>query len=306
VGALRCGSSKNALAALALGVTCLATAASGEPLAPTRPPPADCLTYMPRYGPNAGLLDWRDTVAVEHCDRIKRLWSLASRTYYGTPPQFFDGYVSAAQLPTDISISLPLLRVVFPERVFFDTARSELRPEAMEVVRVIAANLRMEPPDVVLFVAGHTDARGGRAYNQGLYVDRANAVADAILLEGVNVARVWRVGFGEDMPLRAGDDESAWGENRRVEFLFAARSEAVAVWLEDAQIDMLCQGRTAAEVDDCVNRLDLDTSYVAIETSQADLNLRAEGGGLFINPSGTNRYTINPTNRRPRQREGNQ
>lgn len=301
-----CGFFKANLALVAFGAIALAPGAFAEGLAPTLPPPADCLDFMPQYGASGGLLDWRETVAVEHCDRIKRLWSLASRSYYGAPPQFFDGYVSSAQLPTDINVSLPLLRVVFPDRVFFDTARAELRPEAMEVVRVIAANLRMEPPDVVLFVAGHTDARGGRAYNQGLSVDRANAVADAILREGVNVARVWRVGFGEDMPLRAGDDETAWGENRRVEFLFAARAEAVAVWLEDAQIDMLCQGRTAAEVDACVNQLDLDTPYVAIETSQTNLNLSTESGRRTINPRGTNRIIINPTNRRSRQLGVNQ
>lgn len=267
-------------------------------LEPTAPPRANCLDYIARGVSPHALYDWRDTLDVEHCDRIKRLWDIASFNAYAAPPQFFDGYVAAHDLPDDVQVDMPLLRVVFPDRVFFDTARAELRPEAWEVVRIVARNLQLEPPDVVLFVAGHTDHRGARDYNQRLSVDRANAVADAILSQGVNVAKVWRVGFGEDMPLRAGETEAAWGENRRVEFLFAARAEAVAHWLADAQIDMLCQGRTAAEANQCVRELDLRTDYVAIQTSQRVLDVAPERGGVRLNLQGTERITINPVNRR--------
>ena len=295
----KCGSAHFWIAAALTALSLIASVPQAEaaPLEPTRIQPQDCLTLL-MPGPRARLMDWRDTLGVEHCDRIKRLWSLAGASYGGAPPQFFDGFVPAYELPPEINSDLPLLRVVFPDRVFFDTARSELRPEAREVVRVIARNLQLEPPDVVLFVAGHTDPRGDKGYNQILSIERANAVADAILSEGVNVARVWRVGFGEDMPLRAGDDETAWGFNRRVEFLFAARAEAVAVWLADAQIDMLCQGQTAAEIDGCKRRLDLADSYVAIEHSETQLRLGAERDDRTINVRGTSRVTINPRNRR--------
>jgi len=281
-----------------LAMHAAAGASAAAALEPTTPPRANCLDYMAPQAAQHGLYDWRDTLGIEHCDRIKRLWDIASFNAYGAPPQFFDGYISARDLPADIQVDMPLLRVVFPERVFFDTARAELRPEAWEVVRDVARNLQLEPPDVVLFVAGHTDHRGARDYNQGLSIDRANAVADAILSLGVNVAKVWRVGFGEDMPLQAGDDERAWGQNRRVEFLFAARAEAVAQWLSDAQIDMLCQGRTAAEANECVRRLDLRTDYVAIQTNQRVLNVDAEQGGVRLYLQGTERITINPVNRR--------
>lgn len=282
--------------ASALCATAHANAAAA-PLSPTPPPAVNCLDYIPR-GASQGLYDWRDTLGVEHCDRIKRLWEISTLNALGAPPQFFDGAIAARDLPSDVRVDMPLLRVVFPERVFFDTARAELRPEAWEVVRIVARNLQLEPPDVVLFVSGHTDERGDRDYNQGLSVERANAVADAILSIGVNVAKVWRVGFGEDMPLRAGDDEEAWGQNRRVEFLFAARAEAVAVWLSDAQLDMLCQGRTAAEANDCVRRLDLRRNYVAIQTNQRLLDVNAQRGHVRVNPQGTARITINPVNRR--------
>lgn len=221
------------------------------PLQLVRPPPINCLDLLPPRASSDTLLDWRDTVAVEHCDRIKRLWNIAQYASDGPPPQFFDGYVGADRLPSAIGVPLPLLRVVFPDRYFFDTDQSVLRPQAQEVVRIIARDLQLEPPDTVLFVAGHADARGSREYNLNLSVERANAVANAILEQGVNVAQVWRVGFGKELPLRAGDNEAAWRQNRRVEFLFAARSEVVAAWMVTEQLALLCQGANADETQAC-------------------------------------------------------
>ena len=102
-------------------------------------------------------------------------------------------------LPVDV----PLLRVVFPERVFFDTAQWNLRPDAISVIDVVAESLRREPPDVAVFVAGHADSRGSRAYNFDLSLKRANAVSEALVRRGVGQAAIWRIGFGEAVPLRS-------------------------------------------------------------------------------------------------------
>ena len=228
--------------------------------------PADCLQYL-EYISASGIMDWRDMVEVEHCDRIKRLERI-SELSLGAEPQFFDASIAASRLPPNVGVRIPLLRVVFPERVFFDTDSSRLRPEAWEVARIIAENLQSEPPDVVVFVAGHADERGDRAYNENLSIDRANALAEAILGYGVNVASVWRIGFGEDLPLIAGSTDYAYGQNRRIEFIFAARPEPVAVWMADQQIDMLCQGKTSRETAKCKKQLDFKKGYEAVEVVQ--------------------------------------
>ncbi|TKV41570.1 hypothetical protein A0U87_20655 [Sphingobium sp. MP9-4] len=68
-------------------------------------------------------------------------------------------------LPANIAADVPALRVVFLERTtFFDTDSARLRPVAIEIAALIAENLRKEPPDVALFVAGHVDARGSYDY----------------------------------------------------------------------------------------------------------------------------------------------
>lgn len=228
--------------------------------------PADCLEFIKNIS-STGLMDWRDMVEVEHCDRIKRLERI-SELSLGAEPLFFDASIAANRLPPNVGVRIPLLRVVFPERVFFDTDSSQLRPEAWEVARVIAKNLQSEPPDVVVFVAGHADERGDRDYNENLSIDRANALAEAILGYGVNVASVWRIGFGEDLPLVAGSTRYAYGQNRRIEFIFAARPEPVAVWMADQQIDMLCQGSTSSETAKCKKQLDFEKGYQAVEVVQ--------------------------------------
>lgn len=223
--------------------------------------PANCLSLIPARN-ESGLHDWRDLVRVEHCDRIKRLLRISAHLPEGERPIFYDGSILADMLPSDIGVSIPVLRVVFPERVFFDTDSAVLKPAAIEIVAIVAESLHYEPPDVVMFVAGHADARAERAYNADLSVARANALAEAVLQRDVNVASVWRVGFGEDLPLVAGDGEYAWGQNRRIEFLFAARPEALARWLVDQQVDQLCQGRTRRETEDCRRGLNFRPRYV--------------------------------------------
>lgn len=244
----------------------------------------DCTVYLNNRGPSAdGLMDWRELVEVEHCDRITRLKRLTEQEY-GAEVQFFDGRVAADRLPPDVRVRIPILRVVFPERVFFDTDESVLRPEAWEVTRIIADNLRREPADVAVFVVGHADIRGDRQYNENLSIDRSNALSEAILGHGVNVASVWRLGFGEDMPLVAGTSDYAHSQNRRIEFLFAARPEAIPVAIEDILTGDLCQGRNAEEVSLCKTQVAPRNDYSAVETLTARRQVRASSRGVKTSP----------------------
>ena len=42
-----------------------------------------------------------------------------------------------------------------------------------------------------------------------------------VMLQGVGEGQLSTVSFGEERPAVAGDDESAWSQNRRVEILYA-------------------------------------------------------------------------------------
>lgn len=229
--------------------------------------PADCRSIIPARI-RGTIQPWQAYVQLEHCDRIKRLQRLSTMLPPDQRPRFYEGLVPASRLPASFGVDIPVLRVVFPERTFFDTADAALRQEAQQVVAIVSESLRNEPPDVALFVAGHADARGERMYNERLSIDRADSIARSIYADGIAFSSIWRIGFGEDMPLVAGMTPYAWDRNRRVEFLFAAKPEATAVWLADQQIDGLCQARTSAEVATCKRRLDFRDGYDVIEVSR--------------------------------------
>lgn len=237
--------------------------AHAQGMTQVRSVPVDCRDLKAPSG--GGIQTWQAFVRMEHCDRIKRLVRLSAGLPPSRQPLFFEGVIPADRLPADFGVDVPVLRVVFPDHVFYDTAQSSLRREAMPLVAIVAESLRREPPDVALFVAGHADRRGDAKYNEALSIDRANALAEAIFDEGVAYSSIWRIGFGEDMPLITGDDEASLDQNRRIEFLFASKPEAVGVWMADQQLAELCQARTRVEAERCKAKLEFKREYEAVE-----------------------------------------
>lgn len=69
------------------------------------------------------------------------------------------------------------------------------------------------------YVDGHTDTRGTDAYNKKLSEKRAQAVADALIKEGVPAENLVVRGMGEMFPECTEDTEACHEQNRRVEIL---------------------------------------------------------------------------------------
>jgi outer membrane protein OmpA-like peptidoglycan-associated protein len=70
-----------------------------------------------------------------------------------------------------------------------------------------------------LVIVGHADERGGTAYNQALAARRAERVRGALVSMGIPAERIEVVSEGNQRPRAVGSDESAWRQNRRVEFV---------------------------------------------------------------------------------------
>lgn len=224
--------------------------------------PTDCTDVLPPEM-RGTLQPWQAYVRLEHCDRMKSLRRLSTILPPDQRPRFFEGIVPASRLPSEFGVDLPVLRVVFPERTFFDTGRAALRPEAEQIAQIIADLLRNTAPDVAMFVAGHADLRGESDANEVLSQRRATAVAQQIRQSGVSTFRIWRIGFGEDMPLQGGTSDYDLAMNRRVEFLFASRPEAVGIWLADAQSEELCQSPDPDALEACRQTLAFRPGYDA-------------------------------------------
>ncbi len=126
--------------------------------------------------------------------------------------QAFDDSVRAARArDTDV------LRNTLREVIHFDFDEADLRDDARTrldaKLPILLAN-----PGVTLRISGHADERGSDEYNLALGQRRAAAAKRYLTERGVAESRIETVSFGEEQPVAAGSDESAYAQNRRAEF----------------------------------------------------------------------------------------
>ena len=104
-------------------------------------------------------------------------------------------------------------------RVHFAFDSSTIDDEARAIIEAHASYLTANP-QIRLTLEGHCDERGTREYNLALGERRAQAVEKLMRALGVGSNRVTTVSYGEEKPLDAEHNESAWRQNRRVEIQY--------------------------------------------------------------------------------------
>ncbi|MDR1865265.1 MAG: OmpA family protein [Bacteroidales bacterium] len=102
------------------------------------------------------------------------------------------------------------------ENILFNTGNATLRPESFVELNKLV-NLLKENPTVKIEVSGHTDNVGSAAMNKKLSKNRALAVRNYLLSQGIVTDRVEYEGYGFDRPLMPNDTEEGRAVNRRVE-----------------------------------------------------------------------------------------
>ena len=118
-----------------------------------------------------------------------------------------------------------LVRVVFPDAVFFDTADATVKPEAYHLLdQVIEMFLQVQELYTMLSVEGHTDSRpihtSRYESNWDVSVDRAVHVVRYIRNDGrLDTSRLVALGYGEEHPVAPNDTPENMAKNRRVEFV---------------------------------------------------------------------------------------
>lgn len=111
------------------------------------------------------------------------------------------------------------VRIYLPEAILrFKTARSDLRPTSYAILGKVAEYLTRYPDAwQKMRVEGHTDIRGGAAYNENLSVNRAKSVGRQLNQQGIPREKMQIRGFGFRKPVDPANDAEAWALNRRVE-----------------------------------------------------------------------------------------
>ncbi len=121
----------------------------------------------------------------------------------------------AASEAASIRRDADVLAVTFKSDVLFDSGSAALKPGAYQEINRVSQVLT-QYPETRIMIAGHTDSDGSETFNQNLSVQRAEAVRNALVSQGVSASRLTIAGFGESQPIADNNTEAGKQLNRRV------------------------------------------------------------------------------------------
>jgi outer membrane protein OmpA-like peptidoglycan-associated protein len=113
--------------------------------------------------------------------------------------------------------------VKITQQIHFEFNKDTIRPESFPVLDAVVDVLNKNG-DIKLEVQGHTDNRGGAAYNKNLSKRRAASVMKYLVTHGITPGRLTSMGYGFDRPIVDNSTEQNRALNRRVQFI---RTEGV-------------------------------------------------------------------------------
>lgn len=116
-------------------------------------------------------------------------------------------------------------RIDIKESVYFETSKDVIKSASHKLLNDVAEILIAHEELTNVRIEGHTDSRGSATYNKDLSQRRAESVRRYLIERGVAAERLEAIGYGEEKPLVSGNNESAWSQNRRVDFFVTGRSD---------------------------------------------------------------------------------
>ena len=199
----------------------------------TKPPPAIVLQMTPRItdSDNDGIADTADACPGQPGMAI----------FNGCPdsdndgiPDKDDSCVTIPGIPAyrgcpppdtkkDSADALPLVAGTIKEMIdslarhlFFETGSYRLLPRSYTALNKVA-DLLIANTTLHLSIEGHTDNRGGAAFNKRLSVQRAETVLQYLVSKGISISRLNAQGFGQERPIAPNTSAPGQSKNRRVE-----------------------------------------------------------------------------------------
>ncbi|HEY6374320.1 MAG TPA: OmpA family protein [Edaphobacter sp.] len=116
--------------------------------------------------------------------------------------------------------------IVSMSDVLFDTGKYTLKPDT-QISLAKVSGILLSYPGLKLQVEGYTDSVGSDEMNQKLSENRAQAVRDFLVKQGVQPDGITAAGFGKTRPVADNSTASGRQQNRRVEMVVSG--EAIGV-----------------------------------------------------------------------------
>lgn len=104
----------------------------------------------------------------------------------------------------------------YAKTILFDTSKSSFQQQTYPVLQAMLAILK-EYPSSKFSIEGHTDSDGKDTLNQKLSEDRAAAVKNYLIENGIDASRLTSMGYGESKPIASNKTKAGKAQNRRVE-----------------------------------------------------------------------------------------
>lgn len=109
--------------------------------------------------------------------------------------------------------------IILPGNVLFGSGKFALTPGAQRKLMLVAGTLAPQSETHNIVVEGHTDSRGRREFNMELSYNRARAVMQFLVNNGVLAESTSAQGLGPDRPLATNNTRDGRAQNRRVEII---------------------------------------------------------------------------------------
>ena len=132
----------------------------------------------------------------------------------------FDYQVSQDREPILIDIYLQPIKSGIAStmnNIFFEVDKYEIKQKSRTELNKTVMFLQTNP-SVRIEIAGHTDNSGNDSHNRQLSLNRAKAVHQFLIDQGINTKRLTYKGYGSTLPVAPNDSGKNRQLNRRIEF----------------------------------------------------------------------------------------
>jgi len=103
------------------------------------------------------------------------------------------------------------------EQIHFEYGKALIKEDSYTLLNALVEILKTCSEDIV-YIEGHSDAKGSKKYNQWLSQKRANAVKAYFVKHGIKKTNLKALGYGETHPIATNKTVAGQKLNRRIEF----------------------------------------------------------------------------------------